>query len=56
MVAQLLLDAIELREFLRSNAKLKIRDMQTYHRIGLGSKVVPNLELDSLEIKETINT
>ena len=30
--------------------------MQTYHRIGLGSKVVPNLELDSLEIKETINT
>ena len=55
-MARLLLDAIELREFLRSNAKLKISDIQTYHGIGLGSKAVPNLELDSLEIKETIDT
>ena len=56
MMARLLLHAIELREFLRSNAKLKISDTRTYHGIGLGSKAVPNLELERLEIKETIDT
>ena len=49
----LLLDTLELREFPRSNVKLKISNTQTYHVIALGSKAVPNPELDSFEIKET---